>query len=172
MRFFLGLGSNLGDRVENLRAALEALARSAVLPCRCSWVYESAPLGPVLDQPVFLNLVLEVESPLPPRALLARLQEVETELGRRTGVPKGPRVIDIDLLLVEELVATWPELVLPHPEIGRRAFVLRPLLELEPDLRDPRSGRPLGEKLAAVQEQQVQRLAPLLLGVAEAGSIA
>ena len=154
----VGLGSNLGEREQRLRAALAALGGGPGLRiARVSSVYESAPVGPVREQPAFLNLVVELRGELEPRALLGRLQQLETALGRVRGWPQGPRAIDLDLLLCGERVAAWPELVLPHPEIGRRAFVLLPLLELEPELRDPRSGRPLFERLSAVRDQPVQR---------------
>jgi 2-amino-4-hydroxy-6-hydroxymethyldihydropteridine diphosphokinase len=152
---FVGLGSNLGDREQQLRAALAALGDVV----RVSSVYESAPVGPVRDQPAFLNLVAELRGEPEPRALLAELQRIEAALGRVRARQQGPRAIDLDLLLVGDRVGAWPELVLPHPEIGRRAFVLLPLLELGPDLRDPRTGRPYAERLAAVRDQLVHRIA-------------
>jgi len=159
-RAFIGLGSNLGERLGQLRAAVAALAERGLPPRRASSVYESAPHGPVRDQPAFLNAVVEVESELAPRELLQRCQEIEAALGREhTVLVKGPRAIDLDLLLVEELVASWPELVLPHPELTRRAFVLVPLLELEPGLCDPRTGRPLAEQLEGLAATQALRRA-------------
>lgn len=157
-RAFLGLGSNLGDRLANLRAALQALPGPALELRRVSSVYESEPVGPIRAQGAFFNAVAELRSGLVPRALLGHLQRVESRLGRERGVPQGPRLIDLDLLLFGERVETWPELVLPHPELGRRAFVLVPLLELDPTLREPRSGMPLSALLEGVRGQRLRRL--------------
>ena len=156
----LGLGSNLGHRCANLGEALERLECSAVVVSCVSSVYETAPVGPVQDQPAFLNAVAELRTSLTPRALLAHCLEVERFLGRKRTVPKGPRTIDLDLLLAEELVASWPTLVLPHPALTERAFVLIPLLELAPELCDPRDGRPLATHLAPLaRSQAVARVA-------------
>jgi 2-amino-4-hydroxy-6-hydroxymethyldihydropteridine diphosphokinase len=155
---FVGLGSNLGDREQQLRTALAALGSARLGVARVSSIYESAPVGPVREQPAFLNLVVELSGEPAPRALLAELQRLEAALGRVRARQQGPRAIDLDLLLVGERVAAWPELVLPHPEIGRRAFVLLPLLELEPGLRDPRTGRPFAERLEAVRDQPVRKI--------------
>jgi 2-amino-4-hydroxy-6-hydroxymethyldihydropteridine diphosphokinase len=145
---YLGLGSNLGDRAGELAGALALLAAGpGIAVRRVSSIYESAALGPVPAQPRFLNAAAELASELAPRALLARCLAVEEERGRKRWRLKGPRSIDLDLLLVPGLVAVWPELVLPHPELARRAFALVPLLELAPDIVDPRSGRRLAEAL-------------------------
>jgi 2-amino-4-hydroxy-6-hydroxymethyldihydropteridine diphosphokinase len=155
---YLGLGSNLGDREAELGAALALLAR---IPEGClrrtSSVYESSPLGPVREQPAFLNLVAELETGLEPRPLLARCLEVESARGRVRTRPQGPRSIDLDLLLFDDWVRAWPELVLPHPELARRSFVLSPLLELEPELRDPRTGQRLREAWARLGAQEIRR---------------
>jgi 2-amino-4-hydroxy-6-hydroxymethyldihydropteridine diphosphokinase len=95
-------------------------------------------VGPRRDQPRFYNAVAQVQTTLDPCALLKRCLEVEALMGRRREVVKGPRVIDIDLLLIGDLVASWPELTIPHPELSRRAFVLLPLLEISPMATDPR----------------------------------
>lgn len=168
-RVFLGLGSNLGERLANLQAALRALPGPALELRRVSSVYESEPVGPIREQGAFLNAVAELKSGLGPRALLGHLQQVEAGLGRRAGLPQGPRLIDLDLLLFGERVETWPELVLPHPELGRRAFVLAPLLELDPKLCDPRSGTPLAELLERVKGQRLRRLDNAGLGLRAAG---
>lgn len=152
---FVGLGSNLGDRAAELAAGLALLGElPGVVVRRRSSLYESAPRGPVRDQPAFLNQVAELTCALPPRALLARCHAIEAARGRVRGAPHGPRSLDLDLLLVEGQVGAWPELVLPHPELAHRLFVLRPLLELEPDLRDPRSGQRLGELARALEGTQ------------------
>lgn len=149
---WLGLGSNLGDREGNLRRALELLpAAGEVEIIRASSVYETAPVG-MTGQPEFLNLVAEARTVLDPRALLRRCLEVEDALGRVRGERWGPRLIDVDLLLYGDEVVDTGELVLPHPEMLRRAFVLVPLLELDPQLRMP-DGRRAAEALEALGEE-------------------
>lgn len=152
---YVGLGSNLGDREAHLLSAIGGLEQDLSLR-RVSSLYETAPVGPILDQPYFLNAVAEIESELGAREVLRRCLAIEDGMGRRRRVDKGPRVIDLDLLLAGEQVESWPELDLPHPRLTQRAFVLRPLLELSPRLRDPRDGRPLAEHLAALPEQGVR----------------
>ena len=137
---FLGLGSNLGDRQGNLQHALQHLAADDLQLERVSALYESAPVGPVQEQPAFFNAVAQIRTDLAPMALLRRCLELEEEMGRERRVPKGPRNIDIDLLLMEDQVLDRPELVLPHPELTRRAFALVPLVELCPTALDPRDG--------------------------------
>jgi 2-amino-4-hydroxy-6-hydroxymethyldihydropteridine diphosphokinase len=130
---------------------------------RCSSIYESDPVGPVQDQPPFFNLATEVLTSLEPRSLLRRCQEVEGALGRRRELEqqKGPRTMDVDLLLMGPRVERWPELELPHPELARRAFVVLPLLELQPGLLDPRDGRPLSSLAGALEaEQRIMRVEP------------
>lgn len=148
---FLGLGSNLGDREANLAAALQALARlhGTRLVRVSSWLENPAVDSPVPAGP-FLNGVVKLETGLTPRELLAHLLRIELELGRRRqGEPRNsPRSIDIDLLLYADVVMDTPDLVLPHPRMGQRHFVLWPLLQIEPRAKDPRSGEPWAEALA------------------------
>src|SRR5918999_1460280 len=152
---YLGLGSNEGDRLANLRAARDALARRGVEPVASSSVYETAPQGEVTDQPDFLNACLEIRTDKDPEALLDVCKEVEHELGRTAcGVRHGPRPIDVDVLLLDGLEHRSERLTLPHAEVGTRRFVLEPLLELDPDLRLP-DGTPLKELLPAVLDQRV-----------------
>lgn len=158
-RIYIGLGSNLGDREAHLCSALRALEDQFELR-RVSSLYRTAPLGPVQDQPDFLNVVAELDSSVDARDALRCCLAIEEQLGRVRKVDKGPRVIDLDLLLVGARVESWPELDLPHPGLTERAFVLEPLLELCPRLSDPRDGRPLVEHLAALPEQGVVRLGP------------
>ncbi len=156
---FLGLGANLGERAAELEAACALLAATPGLRVRRrASLYESAPLGPVRDQPAFLNTVVELETELAPRALLARCLAIEAARGRIRLRAQGPRTLDLDLLLYDDWVRAWPELVLPHPELARRAFVLAPLLELAPELRDPRSGRSLSEVARTLAAQQLRRV--------------
>lgn len=155
---YLGLGSNVGSRLENLQQALRLLVKLDVNVTGSSSVYESAPVGPVSDQPPFLNAVVRVHDAASAAALLAIGQRIEDEMGRRRVVPKGPRAIDVDLLLVGEELHHSAELTVPHPGLSERAFVLLPMLELAPDLSDPRDGRPLARHLERVLAcQQIER---------------
>ena len=152
---YLGLGSNQGDRLANLRGARDALARKRVEVLASSSVYETAPQGEVTDQPDFLNACLRIRTDLDPEALLDACKEVERELGRaHGGVRHGPRPIDVDVLLLDDLEHRSERLTLPHAEVGTRRFVLEPLLELDPALRLP-DGTPLEELLPAVLDQRV-----------------
>jgi 2-amino-4-hydroxy-6-hydroxymethyldihydropteridine diphosphokinase len=149
MRAFLGLGSNVGDREANLIAARDALGA-----IRMSSVYETAPQGEVLDQPDFLNAVVEIETDLGPEELLDRCKEVEAEVGREAGgVRHAPRVIDVDLLLLGDLQYESERLRIPHRDLEIRRFVLEPLHELEPDLVSESA-------LAAVGDQPVRLHTP------------
>jgi 2-amino-4-hydroxy-6-hydroxymethyldihydropteridine diphosphokinase len=155
LKGYLGLGSNQGDRLAQLRAARAALEGQGVAVLACSSVYETAPQGAVLDQPDFLNACLEIETDLGPEALLDVAKGAERELGRLPGgVRHGPRPIDIDVLLLGDLRHRSARLTLPHPEVTARRFVLEPLLELDPALRLP-DGRPLAVFKAAVAGQPV-----------------
>ena len=131
-RIYLGLGSNLGDRLANLTAALRGLEDRDVRTVRSSRVYETDPVGGP-PQPEYLNAVIEVETTLEPRELLNVCLEVETELGRERGERWGPRTIDIDLLAYGDRQIDEPNLTVPHPRMHERAFVLVPLLELDAD---------------------------------------
>jgi 2-amino-4-hydroxy-6-hydroxymethyldihydropteridine diphosphokinase len=147
---YLGLGSNLGDRAAHLAAALRGLEAAGVVVRRCSPLYETEPVG-VREQPWFLNLVAEVETALSPTALLAAAKAVERAVGRTPGRRWGPRVVDVDILLYADwqVAETEPWLVIPHPEMWRRRFVLLPLRDLRPDLRAP-DGTPLAAWLDAL----------------------
>lgn len=139
-KVFVGLGSNLGDRLANLKAAVAALRVSdGVEVVRNSSVYETQALG-VEDQPRFLNAVVELRSELPAADLVARLKSIEAEMGRTPGERWGPREIDLDLLLYSEEIIDTDELTVPHPEMKRRAFVLVPLLEIDRDITIPGDG--------------------------------
>jgi 2-amino-4-hydroxy-6-hydroxymethyldihydropteridine diphosphokinase len=147
---FLGLGSNIGDRRAHLEAAVATLPEHGVTVLASSSVYETEPVGLVLDQPEFYNACLRVQTGLEPEPLLDACKEVERAIGREAGgVRHGPRVIDVDLLLLGELEYRSGRLTLPHPEVSSRRFVLVPLLELDPDLALP-SGERLADKLAAL----------------------
>lgn len=135
---YLGLGSNVGDRRGNIARALEALGARGIAVEAVSSLYETEPVGEVLDQPDFLNAAVRVATSLEPLDLLDACKAVEAELGRDFAAPRhGPRPIDVDVLLVGDLVLRDARLTLPHPEVRNRQFVLAPLLELDPRLRLP-----------------------------------
>ena len=143
MRAFVGLGSNLGDREAQIRLALEALRQVAeTRVVRVSSIYDTEPVGEP-NQPNFLNAVALIDTQLSARQLLWNLQLIERRLGRVRTQHWGPRTIDLDLLLFGDLVLDEPDLKIPHPELTRRAFVLVPLVELDPLLVHPESGETL-----------------------------
>jgi 2-amino-4-hydroxy-6-hydroxymethyldihydropteridine diphosphokinase len=156
---YLGLGSNIGERRDHLQAAVDALLSHGVTPLASSSVYETEPVGLVPDQRDFLNAALRVRTALEPEQLLDACKAVEAELGRDAGgVRHGPRVIDVDLLLLGDLSVSTPRLTLPHPETSSRRFVLVGLLELDPELTLP-DGRRVADGLAALGEgQDVRRV--------------
>ncbi len=138
---FIGLGTNVGDRVRRMDRAVEALDRCPnVSLIRRASLYETEPVGR-LDQPWFLNTVVEVATELDPDSLLAELKRIERDLGRRPRKRWGPREIDLDLLLYGDSTVRTSELVVPHPELPKRRFVLVPLAELAPDVVHPELGR-------------------------------
>ena len=159
---YLGLGSNLGDRREQLQAAVEDLWAHGVQALASSSVYETAPVGEVLDQPAFLNACLRVETELGPEALLDACKAVERTLGRSPGgVRHGPRPVDVDVLLLGDDAYTSERLAIPHREVANRRFVLVPLLELDPGLVLP-DGTRLAEALAGLEGQDVVLAGPPL----------
>jgi 2-amino-4-hydroxy-6-hydroxymethyldihydropteridine diphosphokinase len=158
---YLGLGSNEGDRLRNLRAARDALVLYEVAVEASSSVYETAPQGEVLDQPDFLNAALRVRTALGPEELLEAAKGIERDIGRAPGgVRHGPRPIDVDVLLLGDLEYSSERLTLPHREVTSRRFVLEPLLELDPELALP-DGTPLASRLDAVRDQPVRRAGSL-----------
>ena len=164
-RGYLGLGSNIGDRRAHLQAALEHLRQHGVTVLRSSSTYDTEPVGLVLDQAEFLNACLQIETAHDPLELLAACKEVEREVGRAAGgVRHGPRVIDVDVLLLGEETYESERLKLPHAEVTSRRFVLVPLLELDPELTLP-GGERLAGSLAALGGGQDVRLAgpPLVI---------
>jgi 2-amino-4-hydroxy-6-hydroxymethyldihydropteridine diphosphokinase len=157
---YLGLGSNVGDRRRHLGAAAVELPRHGVEVLASSSVYETEPVGLVLDQPEFLNACLRVSTALGPEELLDACKEVERVVGRVSGgVRHGPRVIDVDLLLLGDVSYTSARLSLPHAEVLSRRFVLVPLLELDPGLVVPPEGARLADALATLGPGQAVRLA-------------
>ncbi len=161
-RAFLGLGANLGDRLATLQQAVDLLAERGVRAIASSRVWATAPLGGPSDQPEFLNVVIEVDpADLDPSHALEAAHEVETALGRVRQERWGPRTIDIDLLLWGDLVSADRDLTIPHPRLHERAFVVLPLLDLDPDPRLP-DGRRLVE-LPAPQGEARPYAPPLAL---------
>jgi 2-amino-4-hydroxy-6-hydroxymethyldihydropteridine diphosphokinase len=160
----LGLGSNLGDRRAQLQAAVDQLAQRGVVTTASSSTYETDPVGEILDQPAFLNACLAVTTALDPDALLAAVKDVERGMGRTTEgrdyVRHGPRPIDVDVLLYDNVAYMSDRLTVPHPALLERRFVLIPLLELDFDLATP-DGTRLADALAAL---------PVTEGVRRAGS--
>jgi 2-amino-4-hydroxy-6-hydroxymethyldihydropteridine diphosphokinase len=153
---YLSLGSNLGDRLENLGRARDRLTAADIRILRASSIYETAPRD-LAGQPWFLNQVIEAESTLLPRQLLSRLHKIERDMGRKRTVAKGPRIIDLDILLFGQSVISTLDLEIPHPGMVERRFVLEPLDELAPELRHPVLNRSVREMLAKVTDQQVRR---------------
>jgi 2-amino-4-hydroxy-6-hydroxymethyldihydropteridine diphosphokinase len=149
---YLSLGSNLGDRAKNLCQAIAALREEGISVTRISSIYETEPVD-YLDQPWFLNIAVEAETELAPAALLQTLREIETRMGSKKLITKGPRLIDMDILLYADEVIDTPELQIPHPRMHLRRFVLQPLAEIAPNVRDPVSGMTATEMLAGTRDQ-------------------
>jgi 2-amino-4-hydroxy-6-hydroxymethyldihydropteridine diphosphokinase len=159
---YLGLGSNVGDRAEHLRAAIAALPEHGVEVEAVSSAYETEPVGEMLDQPDFLNAAIRVRTELEPEPLLEVCKAIEFERGRMLAASRhSPRPLDIDLLLLGDLELESERLTLPHPEVTSRRFVLAPLLELDPDLTLPDCTR-LADALATLGSgQRVEQLGAL-----------
>jgi 2-amino-4-hydroxy-6-hydroxymethyldihydropteridine diphosphokinase len=133
---YLALGSNVGERDRNLREAMRLLGESSIQVTKISSIYETEPVD-YIDQPWFLNAALEARTDLSADQLLATLRDIETKMGSKKAFAKGPRLIDLDILLFGEETIAKPDLQVPHPRMLRRNFVLVPLAEIAPDLRHP-----------------------------------
>lgn len=157
---YLSLGTNLGDRRTNLTRALAAIA-TIVRIDRASSVYETEPVGH-REQPDFWNMAIRVQTDLEPAALLAQLQQIEQNVGRTPTFRYGPRVLDIDLLLYDDRIIRGTTLQVPHPRMHERAFVLRPLAELDASLRDPVTGLRFADRLQDPRGRE--RVEPVLSG--------
>ncbi|MBK9709955.1 MAG: 2-amino-4-hydroxy-6-hydroxymethyldihydropteridine diphosphokinase [Kouleothrix sp.] len=132
---YIGLGSNLGDRVANLRLAVQRLSAIVKIE-KASQLYVAAPLGYVRDD-AFVNAVIKASTTMKPMELLEMMQAIEIAMGRRSGVQYGPRPIDLDLLFYDAIQIETRKLTVPHPRIPQRAFVLKPLAEIAPNLMHP-----------------------------------
>ena len=153
---YLGLGSNLGDRLAQLTAAVENLHRPDFQVRRISSIYETEPIGFAQQNP-FLNLVLEAETTIFPVRLLQRIENIHREMGRLRLIPNGPRKIDIDILLFGRFIVKMDKLEIPHPRMTERRFVLDPLLELEPGITHPATRKKLRDYLPAAAGQRSLR---------------
>lgn len=155
---YLGLGSNVGERLRHLKDAVAALPARGVQVLRSSSVYETEPVGLVVEQGEFLNACIRIETALEPEELLDACKAVESELGRRAGgMRHGPREIDVDVLILDGVTHRSARMEVPHPSILERRFVLVPLLELNPELALP-DGRSLAAALDALGHGQAVRI--------------
>jgi len=155
---YLALGTNLGDRANNLNQALAALGEQFSIEL-VSPIYETEPAY-VLDQPRFYNLTARAQTDLSPLHALSALKQIETDLGREPGLRFGPRLIDLDLLIYDTLLFSSPELTLPHPRLHERAFVLVPLNDIAPDLVHPKLGLTIHELFEQLPDEEKHKVWP------------
>ncbi|MCS7053768.1 MAG: 2-amino-4-hydroxy-6-hydroxymethyldihydropteridine diphosphokinase [Ignavibacterium sp.] len=152
---YISLGSNIGDRFEFLQKAVKLIEDDKnIRLINASSVYETLPFGNV-NQDNFLNAVIEIFTSLPPKNLLFRLKEIETEIGRNSTSKWGPREIDLDIILYEDFLIEDGELSLPHPGLYQRDFFLVPLIELNSKLREPKFGKGLDEILSHLEKRNI-----------------
>jgi 2-amino-4-hydroxy-6-hydroxymethyldihydropteridine diphosphokinase len=150
------MGSNLGDRLKNLQEAIAALREAGIEVIRISSTYQTEPVD-YFDQPWFLNIVVQAETGLAPAAMLENLREIETKMGSKKLIAKGPRLIDMDILLFADEVIETPELQIPHPRMHLRRFVLVPLTEIAPTVQHPLSHLSISDLLARTPDKSVVR---------------
>lgn len=152
---YLALGTNLGDRLANLKQAISSLTPQLDVKAK-SQVYETPPWG-FEDQPKFLNQVVKAKTYLDPEPLLKHLKRLEVALGRKESFVNGPRLIDIDILFYDDLVMNKPSLVIPHPRLHERGFVLLPLLDIAPDLVHPIQNKTVRELAASCHAEGIEK---------------
>jgi 2-amino-4-hydroxy-6-hydroxymethyldihydropteridine diphosphokinase len=155
---YLALGSNLGDRLANLKQAISSLTPQLEVKAK-SQVYETPPWG-YEDQPKFLNQVIKAQTYVDPEPLLKHLRRVEVALGRKESFPNGPRLIDLDILFYDDQVLNTPSLVIPHPRLQERGFVLLPLMDIDPDLVHPVNKQSVREMAAVCNMAGIEKFAP------------
>ena len=155
-KVYLSLGSNIGDRAANISRALDALRDRSLRITRSSSLYETEPVE-FLKQDWFLNSVVEAETDLPPQDLMEAILSVERSLGRQRRIPKGPRLIDIDILLYADSIIHTPELDIPHPRLAFRRFVLVPFAEIGPGAIHPVLDKTIAELLSATPDRSAVR---------------
>lgn len=153
---YLALGSNIGNREQNLEEAIHLLAGGAVCIVKVSSLYETEPVD-YLEQPWFLNAVLEAQTDLPPHELLSMLRTIESQMGSKKAFAKGPRLIDLDILLYDDATLDTADLQVPHPRMLQRNFVLVPLAEIAPTLRHAAWPASIVELLARSPDSSVVR---------------
>ena len=154
---YLALGSNLGDRLANLKQAIASLTPQLDVKAK-SQVYETPPWG-YEDQPKFLNQVVKASTYLEPEPLLKHLKRLELALGRKESFPNGPRLIDLDLLFYDDLALNTSSLVIPHPRLHERGFVLLPLMDIDPDLVHPVTKKSVREMAAMCNAEGIEKFA-------------
>lgn len=153
VKAFIGLGSNLGDRKKNIENSIGLLTlMEGIDLLKQASYYETEPVGPV--QPWFINSAIKIESSLSPEGILTKCKEVEAKIGRVDSLKRGPRLVDLDLLMVEDQILEKEKLTLPHPQLAQRRFVLLPLLEIEPNLVHPKRKVPLKELLTETEKDK------------------
>ena len=153
---YLALGTNLGDRMANLKQAISSLTPQLDVKAK-SQVYETPPWG-FEDQPKFLNQVVKAKTYLDPESLLKHLKRLEVALGRQESFVNGPRLIDIDILFYDDLVLNKPSLVIPHPRLHERGFVLLPLMDIAPDLVHPVHKKTVSEMAASCNAEGIEKV--------------
>ena len=152
---YLALGTNLGDRLANLKQAIASLTPQLEVKAK-SQVYETPPWG-FEDQPKFLNQVIKAQTYLDPEPLLKHLKRLEVALGRKESFPNGPRLIDMDILLFDDLVVDKPSIVIPHPRLHERGFVLLPLMEIAPGLVHPVNKKSVREMAETCNREGIEK---------------